>query len=43
MIGGAHYGYDAIPPRWLGDLQRHDMTESVYLPFIEKVIILSFY
>lgn len=38
MLAGAHYGYDAIPPRWLGDLQRPDMIERVYVPFIEKVM-----
>jgi ADP-ribosyl-[dinitrogen reductase] hydrolase len=38
MLAGAHYGYDAIPPRWLNSLQRPDMIERVYLLFIEKVI-----
>ena len=38
MIAGAHYGYDAIPQRWVGDLQRPDMIERVYVPFIERVM-----
>jgi hypothetical protein len=38
MLSGAYYGYDAIPLRWLNALQRPDMLDEVYVPFIETVI-----
>lgn len=38
MLAGAYYGYDAIPSRWLNALQRPDMIDMVYLPFIEKIM-----
>lgn len=38
MLAGAYYGYDAIPRRWLDALQRPDILDEVYVPFIEKVI-----
>jgi ADP-ribosyl-[dinitrogen reductase] hydrolase len=38
MLAGAYYGYDTIPRRWLDALQRPDILDEVYVPFIETVI-----